>query len=536
MGLPAAGVAQLIVESIEKARKSMNLAATLTQSALKGPQKTALVFEGKRWSYAQWNTWVNGVAHAFAAAGVVKGDRIAFFTYNLPEQITGFYALMKLGAIPVPINYRLAPNEVKYIIEDCGAKMLVFEESLRAPVMVIKEQLRLEKIILIGPSAQTGEIGFDDFVGKARSHEPQVEVGWHEAALIMYTSGTTGRPKGVVRSHLAEIMGSMAMTMDVGFRHDDVILHNKPLFHIAQFHLQLMPFIQIGGTNILTRGFDVHETLSLVQTEKITVLHGVPTQMVMLVAADLSQYDLSSLRCGFYGGQTLADDVARKCMALFPDYFGNIYGSTEALAVTVCDYRQHPDKLGSVGQAAVNMEVRVIASGSEDPDEICAVGDIGQLIARGPTLFTEYWGLPDKTAQTLKRGWYFSGDAASRDAQDFITVMGRMDHTIKSGGENIHPSEIENVLFEHPGVANAAAVGLPSIKWGEVVCAAIVRKDPSLNAEVLDAFCLGHPDLAAFKRPRHYFFIDVIPSNPTGKVERGKLKEKLLSQLTTTLE
>jgi long-chain acyl-CoA synthetase len=508
----------------------MNLAHTLTQSALKWPEKIALVFEGKRWTYAQWNTWVNRVADAFSAAGVVKGDRIAFFTYNLPEQISGFYALMKLGAIPVPINYRLAPNEVKYIIEDCTAKMLVFEESLREQVMVIKDRLKLEKIIVIGPSVQSGEVSFEDFVSTGRSLEPKVDVGWHDPALIMYTSGTTGRPKGVVRSHLAEIMGSMAMAIDVGFRHDDVILHNKPLFHIAQFHLQLMPFIQIGGTNILTRGFDVHETLSLVQSEKITVLHGVPTQMVMLVAADLSQYDLSSLRCGFYGGQTLADDVARKCMALFPDYFGNIYGSTEALAVTVCD------KLGSVGQAAVNMEVRVIATGSDDPEKICAAGEIGQLIARGPTLFTEYWGLPDKTAQTLKGGWYFSGDAASRDEEDFITVMGRMDHTIKSGGENIHPSEIENVLFEHPGVANAAAVGLPSVKWGEVVCAAIVRKDPSLQAEVLDAFCLQNPDLAAFKRPRHYFFIDTIPSNPTGKVERGKLKELLLSQLTQALD
>ena len=514
----------------------MNLAATMTQSALKWPHKTALVFEGQRWTYGQWNDWVNRAAGAFAASGVVKGDRVAFFTYNLPEQITGFYALMKLGAIPVPINYRLAPNEVKYIIEDCGAKMLVFEENLRAPVMAIKDQLKLEKLIYIGDQVQAGEIRFDDFVSAGGHQEPQVHVDWHDPALIMYTSGTTGRPKGVVRSHLAEIVGSMTMAVEVGFRHDDVILHNKPLFHIAQFHLQLMPFIQIGGTNVLTRGFDVHETLSLVEAERITVLHGVPTQMVMLVAADLSQYDLSSLRCGFYGGQTLADDVTRKCMALFPDYFGNIYGSTEALAVTVCDYRRWPEKLGSVGQAAVNMEVRVIRNDSVDPDQVCSAGEIGQLIARGPTLFTEYWGLPDKTAETLRNGWYFSGDAAVADSEGFITVMGRMDHTIKSGGENIHPSEVENILFQHPGVANAAAVGLPSTKWGQVVCAAIVRKDPALDAAAMDAFCLQNPDLAAFKRPRHYFFIDAIPSNPTGKVERGKLKDLLIAQLTQPLD
>ncbi|MEO7937844.1 MAG: AMP-binding protein [Burkholderiaceae bacterium] len=515
----------------------MNLASTLTQTALKWPHKTGLVFEGQRWTYREWNKWVNRTANAFVNAGMRKGDRVAFFTYNLPEQITGFYALMKIGAIPVPINYRLVANEVKYIIDDCGAKMLVFEECLREPVMAIKAQLAVEQFIYIGDQPQAGEVPFQDFVARASSDEPQVEnIGGQDTALIMYTSGTTGRPKGVVRSHLAEIIGSMVMAIECGFRHNDVILHNKPLYHIAQFHLQLMPFIQIGGINVLTRGFDVHETLSLVESEKVTVLHGVPTQMVMLAAADLSQYDLTSLRCGFYGGQTLADDVTRKCMVLFPEYFGNLYGSTEALAVTSCDYRQHPGKLGSVGMAAVTMEVRVIRSDSHDPTDICLAGEIGQLIARGPSLFTEYWGQPEKTAEVLRNGWYFSGDAALTDDEGFITVMGRMDHTIKSGGENIHPSEIENLLFKHPDVANAAAVGLPSQKWGQVVCAAIVRRNPALDAQTLDAFCHASQDLAAFKRPRHYFFVDAIPSNPTGKVERGKLKDLLLAQLQQPLD
>ena len=515
----------------------MNLASTLAQTALKWPLKTGLVFEGRRWTYGQWNDWVNQTANAFRAAGVCKGDRVAFFTYNLPEQITGFYALMKLGAIPVPINYRLAANEVKYIIDDSGAKMLVFEESLREPVMAIKSRLAMEKFIYVGDYPQPDEVSFQDFTAPGSTDEPPgADIGWHDTALIMYTSGTTGRPKGVVRSHMAEIMGSMVMAIECGFRHNDVILHNKPLFHIAQFHLQLMPFIQIGGVNVLTRGFDVHETLSLVESEKVTVLHGVPTQMVMLAAADLSRYDLSSLRCGFYGGQTLADDVTRKCMALFPEYFGNIYGSTEALAVTACDYRLHAGKLGSVGVAAVNMEVRVIRSDSHDPNDICKAGEIGQLIARGPSLFTEYWNLPDKTAEVLRGGWYFSGDVAVTDEEGFITVMGRMDHTIKSGGENIHPSEIENLLFKHPDVANAAAVGLPSQKWGQVVCAAIVRRNPALEAQALETFCLNSQDLAAFKRPRHYFFVDAIPSNPTGKVERGKLRDLLQAQLAQPLD
>ena len=381
----------------------MNLAQTLTQSAANWPDKTALVFEGRRWTYAQWNRTVNQAAHAFRAAGIGKGDRVAFLTYNLPEQVTGFYALMKIGAVPVPINYRLAANEVKYIVDDSKARILVFEEALRAPVAAIQDRLCVSQLIYVGAKPEGKEIPFDKFIAPGAESEPEAEVGWHDPAFIMYTSGTTGRPKGVVRSHLAEIMGSHAMQVECGFRADDTILNNKPLFHIAQLHLQFIPFVHLGATNVLTRGFDVHETLSLVGSERITVLHGVPTQMVMMIGADLSKYDLRSLRRGFFGGQTLADDVTRKVMAWFPEYFANVYGSTEALMVTCCDYRKHPAKLGSVGKASVNMEVRVIRTGSREPDDRCKPGEIGQLITRGPSLLTEYFGLPDRTAAAFAR-------------------------------------------------------------------------------------------------------------------------------------
>ena len=517
----------------------MHLGLTLTHAAQKWPNKEALVFEGRRWTYAEWNREVNRAAHAFRARGIAKGDRVACLTYNLPEQVTAFFALLKMGAVPVPVNWRLAANEVKYIVDDCGARLFMFEEALRDRVgPVQRDPASVEGFLYVGNRPEGSEIPFAEFIRPGSPDEPKAHVGLEDTAFIMYTSGTTGRPKGVVRTHLAELFGSLSMTVECGFRHEDVMIDNSPLFHIAQLQIQFVPFVQIGGTNVLTRGFDVEETLRVCQQERVTALHGVPTQLVMLVDADLSKYDLSALRIGFYGGQTMADDVTRKCGALFPGFFANIYGSTEALMVTVCDYARHPDKLGSVGRASINMEVRIVdlERGGEDPEAVVPPGTVGQLITRGPSLMKEYFKQPEKTAAALRAGWYYSGDAAHADPEGFVYVLGRIDHTIKSGGENIHPSEVENVLFEHPGIANAAVVGLPSRKWGQVVTAAVVRRDPALDAEAIDRFCRESPNLADFKRPRQYLFVDEIPANPTGKVDRGRLRDKLLEMLREPLE
>ena len=343
----------------------------------------------------------------------------------------------------------------------------------------------------------------------------------------MYTSGTTGPPKGVVRTHRAEIMGGMTMALECRYRPNDIVLANSPLFHIGQLQLQLLPFVQLGATNVLTRGFDVEESLSVCATEHVSVLHGVPTQLVMLMESDLSRFDLSALRVGFFGGQTLADDVVRRCVEIFPEFFANVYGSTEALAVTACDYRLHGAKIGSAGTATLHTEIRIIAQEGDGVADVVDRGHSGHLVTRGPTLMSEYLGLPEKSEAALAEGWYHTGDVAVEDEDGFITVLGRIDHTIKSGGENVHPSEVENLLFEHPGVASAAVVGLPDRRWGQVVVAAVVRRQSGLTAEALDDFCRSAATLANFKRPRQYFFVDVIPASPTGKVDRERLVELL---------
>lgn len=512
----------------------MNVGQHLVTTANAFPGKVALHFEGADWTFRALDDLANRTANAFAARGIGHGDRVAVLTWNLPEQVATFYGLLRIGAVPVPINYRLATNEVKYIVENSGAKFLLIDDDTLSMAAALAGRIEAP-MILIGQADCGFATPFYRFIEGASDRHPPLRGDGEDTAFIMYTSGTTGLPKGVMRSHAAETIGAMQMAQACGFRSGDIGIHNKPLFHIAQLQLQLIPYILIGASAVLTRGFDVTETMKAVETNRVTSLHGVPTQIVMLLNHDLTQYDTSSLRLGFFGGQTLNEASLQNFMGLFPDEFRNVYGATEVLAVSTCNLFLHRSRLSAAGFAVPGAQTRILRPGATDPDDVAAPGKTGEIAVRTASVMSGYLGLPERTAKQLVRGWYLTGDGGMMEEDGCLTVYGRQDFTIKSGGENVHPSEIENVLSRHPAIRDVAVVGLPSMKWGEVICAAVVRRDASLTAEVLECFCVESADLANFKRPRQWFFVDEIPGNSTGKVDRKKLAEALQNSLAFPL-
>lgn len=512
----------------------MNVGQHLVTTAHAFPGKVALHFEGADWTFRALNDLANRVANAFAARGIGAGDRVAVLTWNLPEQVATFYGLLRIGAVPVPVNYRLAANEVRYILANSGAKFLLIDDDTLSIAADLVGRTEVP-MILIGQSEAGFATPFYSFIEGASDRQPPLRGEGSDIAFIMYTSGTTGLPKGVMRSHAAETIGAMQMAQACGFRATDVGIHNKPLFHIAQLQLQLIPYILIGASAVLTRGFDVDETMSAVARHRVTSLHGVPTQIVMLLNHDLSRYDTSSLRLGFFGGQTLNEAALQQFMGLFPEEFRNVYGATEVLAVSTCNLFLHRNRLSAAGFAVPGAEVRILRPGATDPEDQAAPGETGEIAVRTAAVMSGYLGLPERTARQLVRGWYLTGDGGTLTEDGCLSVFGRQDFTIKSGGENVHPSEVENTLSRHPGIRDVAVVGLPSKTWGEVICAAVVARDPGLSAADLDAFCLQSPDLANFKRPRHWAFVSEIPGNTTGKVDRRRLAEDLGRALSAPL-
>lgn len=484
----------------------------------------------RRFNYAEANERCNRTANGLRALGVEKGDRVALLLMNSMEFFESFLAVAKIGAICVPLNWRLVPNELEFILEDSGASVVIFGGEFVGAVedLQARPSLRgegegasgIRHYIQVGGELASFAEDYDEACARQSPLEPEPGGFDDDDLYIMYTSGTTGLPKGVVHTHTTALWGSLTMLATVEARHADRYIVALPLFHVGAL-TPMTGNIHRGVTNVILRAFDPAEVWKLIESERIQTMLAVPAMLnFMLQVPDHANVDRSRLRWIMSGAApvpvSLIEAYAEMGIAIH-----QVYGMTETCGPACLTSPEAAlAKAGSTGKAFMHTEVRVVGPSGED----VAPGEPGEVLIAGPHIMKEYWNRPDATAETLVDGWLHSGDIATVDEEGFVYIQDRKKDMIISGGENVYPAEVENVILAHPGVADVAVIGQPSTKWGESGLAVVVRAEPDLTEGAVLDHC--QDQLARFKQPRAVVFVDEIPRNPSGKALKRILRDR----------
>jgi 2-furoate---CoA ligase len=462
----------------------VNLALSLLYAAERTPDAEALVGEGTRLTYAGLRERAARIAEGLASRGVARGDRVACVLANDPETVELYWGCQWLGAVFVPLSHRLAEPDLDYCIADCGAGVVVGDTN--------------EVDALAGDDERPGAL----------------DVAHDAASIQLYTSGTTGRPKGVPRSQRAERAAGLSQVVHHSLRYGHRTLGVMPLYHTMGIH-SLLAASFVGGCFVAQPSWDPEQALELVERERIDTLYLAPTLFYDLVHHPrLADFDTSSVRAVAYAGAPMTSALVEKVAAAFePEIFVNHYGSTEIY--TYSAQRDQRAKPGCAGRPALNARLRL-----DPPGE-------GEILCHmsSDEAFSGYWNRPDADEKAIRDGWYHTGDVGRIDEDGDLWVVGRVDDMVISGGENVHPVEVEDVLARAPGVREVAVVGAPDERWGQRVVAYVVA-DGAITVEELDAFCLASDTLARFKRPREYRFVSELPKSPSGKILRRMLRDE----------
>ncbi len=497
----------------------LDLGLSFLGSVARDPDALAIADGNERLTYAQWYRRISALVAGFDAVGLKPGDRLLTVLQNRAEAATLHWACQFAGIIITPANWRSTASELDFYLEDAEAKAVAYEDVSAAAVADSALAQKLPRIAVNTP--RPGDIAFATLAAQSASDAtPRVNAeAW---SVMLYTSGTTARPKGVPRRQRAERAAAVAHVAQNLYAHGERTLGVMPLYHTMGVR-SLLAMSLVGGAFICLRRFDAPQALKLIAAERVTDLYLVPTLYHDLVHHPLfAKSDISSVRKLGFAGAPMTDGLLKELQAAFePDLFVNHYGSSEIYTFTID--QNAAKKPGSAGRARINQTVRVVKLGARSVDEIAATSEEGEIIAllAGDESFEGYWRRPDADAKALRQGWYFTGDTGVVDADGDLFVTGRVDDMIISGGENISPVEIESCLSLHAAVSEVAVVGLPDERWGKIV-AAFVKSRAAIRAEELDAFCRSS-GLAGFKRPRKYVFVAEIPKSPVGKLLRRKL-------------
>ena len=497
------------------------LGEVLARSARRHPQQDALVWPGGSISYGAMNDRADALAHALLGIGVRKGDKVAFLMHNRAELLEACFAAFKMGAVAVPMNFRLTAREIEYILKDSDASVLILEEALLEIARPALAGLQgLKDVIVVGDLCGAGMRNYEDFLKSAATGELTAELVDDDVALIVYTSGTTGQPKGAVLTHTGLMVTALNYLISYQNRCGDKWICTTPIFHIAGMSYSMTHFY-VGATILLERDFDPLRILELTHSARVTTLFLVPSMWIkVLQVPDFASYDTSSVRIITTAAAIMPVEIKKQLAAAFPAAgLYDCFGGTESGAVTVLSERDFARKNASVGLALPYLEIRLV----DDDDRDVPRGQIGEAVYRGPNVMKEYYKNPEATLRAMRGGWFHSGDLLRQDEEGFYYVVDRKDDMIISGGENIYPAEVEEVLFSHPAILEAAVVAVPDPEWGQNVKAFVVLKaDRSLSESEVIEYCKLH--LASYKKPKSVEFLASLPKSAAGKILKRALR------------
>ena len=496
------------------------------RSARLWPDKTAVVFEQTRLTYHQLDERVNRLANALRSQGLSKKDRLAVLSENTHKYLEIYFAASKLGISVTPLNFRLADDEVCHIVDDSESTVFFVGDGYEDRVVSLKTSLSNIKLWISMDKKIDGFLFYEEMISKNTAEEPGLDPDEDEMAILMYTGGTTGLPKGVMMSHRGLMTAVAGAAIMCGFRRDDITCFVLPLFHVSFWPAFSVLFVQ--GTVVINRKPDLNGMLKLIQDEKCTHINAVPTLYGwMLQMADVDAYDLSSLRLITYAGSPFPQELLKQCISKFGPIFEQAYAMTECIGGTFLLKEDHvlegerSKLLSSAGKPCVIVDVSV----KDEDDNDLPPEKTGEIVIRGKSMMIGYWKNPELTARTIRNGWYHTGDMGYLDEDGYLFLVDRKADMIVTGGENVYPKEVEDVLYQHPAVAMAAVVSAPDEKWGERVQAAVVLKpDQSSSQEELIAHCKAF--LARYKCPKAVQFWDQLPTTPVGKILRKDVKKK----------
>ncbi len=496
----------------------------LTKRAFLDGDREAVVDGNRRVSYQALNGRVNRLSWALEAMGLKQGDRCAMLVYNGLEYVEVIFAAAKLGLLLVPLNWRLSPAELAFNLSDSGTETLIFDPGFAGLIPGLVDQTPVRRLLVLGEEEAAGAPAYEKALARQPEQGPESgPVGLDTPHIIMYTAGTTGRPKGAVLTQGASFWNAINLQTDLYFTPHDRNLLVLPMFHIGGIGLFTLPMIYVGGTVVIQRIFEPAETIRLLKEETITLFFGVPAVFLFLIQhPDFHPEAFAQTRVVMSGGAPLPVSLVRQYHAagiVLQQGFGM---SEAAPSIATLGKDRSLKKAGSIGRALFHLEARVVDDDLKD----VPTGAVGELVIRGPNLMQGYWNRPEATAEAFAGGWFHTGDLARMDEEGDLTIVERKKDMFISGGENVYPAEVENGIFELPQVSEVAVIGIPDEKWGEVGRAVVVLKDgqPLSEGEILDHL---RRRLAKYKIPKRVVFVDRLPRNAAGKVLKTELRDRL---------